>query len=150
MIAKIATARKPALGTALAASIASEARSVEDRFAKADKLFGGGEADTSAPQSEPMGQGTINPKHPVHAQPDVAEEATVSAPVARVVRDSFSFPPHDHQRIDALLSDVLRQGIRSNKSEIVRAGLIAFEQLPAEQRNQIVQSLAKPKPGRPV
>ena len=71
-------------------------------------------------------------------------------PKERVVRDSFSFPTHDHQRIDALLSDVLRHGIRSNKSEIVRAGLIAFEQLPADKRNQIVQSLEKPKQGRPV
>jgi hypothetical protein len=136
MTTRTTPSKKPALGAALAASIASEARSVEDRFAKADKLFGGGQAEAKA-----------SPK-----PPDGAEEGRAPAPTPkeRVVRDSFSFPPHDHQRIDALLSDVLRHGIRSNKSEIVRAGLIAFEQLPADKRNQIVQSLEKPKQGRPV
>lgn len=136
MTTRTPPSKKPALGAALAASIASEARSVEDRFAKADKLFGGGQAE---PEASPE-------------LPDGAEEGRAPAPTPkeRVVRDSFSFPPHDHQRIDALLSDVLRHGIRSNKSEIVRAGLIAFEQLPADQRNQIVQGLEKPKQGRPV
>lgn len=136
MTTRTPPSKKPALGAALAASIASEARSVEDRFAKADKLFGGGQAE---PEASPE-------------LPDGAEEgrAPAQTPKERVVRDSFSFPPHDHQRIDALLSDVLRHGIRSNKSEIVRAGLIAFEQLPADQRNQIVQGLEKPKQGRPV
>lgn len=129
--------KKPALGAALAASIASEARSVEDRFAKADKLFGGAQAQPSGSEPE--------------VTPSAGEgRAPTPPPRERVVRDSFSFPPHDHQRIDALLSDVLRHGIRSNKSEIVRAGLIAFEQLPADQRNQIVQGLEKPKQGRPV
>lgn len=136
MTTRTTTAGKPALASALAASIASEARSVEDRFAKADQLFGAGNSEAKT-SPEP---------------PDGGEEGRAPAPTPRerVVRDSFSFPPHDHRRIDALLSDVLRHGIRSNKSEIVRAGLIAFEQLPADKRNQIVQGLEKPRPGRPV
>lgn len=149
MTTKTTPSKKPALGAALAASIASEARSVEDRFAKADKLFGGGQAEPSATRSEPEAQAANDPQQSDPVQPG-AEEGRVPVARERVVRDSFSFPPHDHQRIDALLSDVLRHGIRSNKSEIVRAGLIAFEQLPADKRNQIVQGLEKPKQGRPV
>jgi hypothetical protein len=145
MSPKPPASKKPsALGSALAATIASEARSVEDRFAKADKLFGGGDGEPSAPAAAPA--------QPAAAigSPKTAGEGRVPPPKEKVVRDSFSFPPQEHQRIDALLSDVLRQGIRSNKSEIVRAGLVALQNLPSEERHQIIQSLDKPKPGRPV
>lgn len=139
-----ASKKSSALGTALAATIASEARSIEDRFAKADKLFGGEDVEPSAAGVAPAQRATAG------TSPKAAEEGRVLPPKEKVVRDSFSFPPQEHQRIDALLSDVLRQGIRSNKSEIVRAGLVALQNLPAEERHQIIQSLEKPKPGRPA
>lgn len=144
MNSKPPASKKPsALGNALAATLASEARSVEDRFAKADKLFGGGDGSATAAATAPIQEAaTANPKP--------AEEGRVQPTREKVIRDSFSFPPQEHQQIDALLSDVLRQGIRSNKSEIVRAGLVALQNLSSEERHQIIQSLEKPKPGRPV
>lgn len=147
MSPKPPASKKPsALGSALAATVASEARSVEDRFAKADRLFGGGDGDptTQGAASRQQAGATTTVK--------AAEEGRVPtpAPKKKVVRDSFSFPPQEHQRIDELLSDVLRQGIRSNKSEIVRAGLVALQELSSEKRHQIIRSLEKPKPGRPA
>jgi Arc/MetJ-type ribon-helix-helix transcriptional regulator len=143
MSSKPPASKKPsALGNALAATLASEARSVEDRFAKADKLFGG-DGSATTPAAAPVQEAAMASSKP-------AEEGRVQPPREKVIRDSFSFPPQEHQQIDALLSDVLRQGIRSNKSEIVRAGLVALQNLSSEERHQIIQSLEKPKPGRPV
>lgn len=147
MSTKASPTKKPsALGSALAASIASESRSIEDRFAKADKLFG-----DRAPEAEQnIPTPTLSPTKGVAAAKAPAPEVETKAPKEKVIRDSFSFPPQEHQQIDDLLSDVLKQGIRSNKSEIMRAGLVALQKLSQEDRYKIIRSLEKPKQGRPV
>jgi hypothetical protein len=68
----------------------------------------------------------------------------------KVVRDAFSFPPADHARIKAIVQDALKSALAVNKSEVVRAGLIALQQLPAVKRHALLASVEKMKPGRPV
>jgi hypothetical protein len=129
--------KRPGLGSALAASLEGEKRRVEDRFAKADRLFGDEPpAAPTSPESEPA--------------PPTAAEPPAAPARAKVIRDGFSFPPSEHARIEEMLIEAMKQGIRCNKSEVVRAALVAFAQLAPEERHALIRALEKPKPGRPV
>ncbi|MDX1539760.1 MAG: hypothetical protein R3349_00010 [Geminicoccaceae bacterium] len=123
-------ARKRPLGAALAATVEHERERVEDRFAKAERLFG---AEPPAPEAARAG----------------AAEAT-APPREKVVRDTFSFPERDHRRIAEISDAALNAAIRVNKSEIVRAGLIALQGMTAEARDELLRSVEHLKTGRPA
>ena len=57
-------------------------------------------------------------------------------------------PEPDYQLIDQLRQACLQQGVAVNKSEIVRAGLIALAQLNPAQLRQAVARVEKMKVGR--
>ena len=59
-------------------------------------------------------------------------------------------PPKDYKRISDIQHEALQSAIQVNKSEIIRAGLISLQKLTENQRNQILLSLEKVKPGRPA
>lgn len=120
-------AQKRSLGAALAATVEHERERVEDRFAKAERLFGPG------------------PLEPGRA----GGAAGAGPPREKVVRDTFSFPERDHRRLAELADAALNAAIRVNKSEIVRAGLIALQAMSAEARNELLRSVEHIKTGRP-
>lgn len=73
-------------------------------------------------------------------------------PVApeRVIRDSFTLPSVDYQLISELRTRCLRSATNATKSEIIRAGLHALEQMPNEELLNIILKLPKVKTGRPI
>ena len=156
MTLRTASAR-PGLAAALAASLADEKQSTADRFAKAERLHQLAAADAVITPEQ-----LAKPAAPAVARPAPAPVAKAAAPLEpappaaapvaqeKVVRDAFSFPPADHARIKAIVQDALKSALAVNKSEVVRAGLIALQQLPADKRHALLASVEKMKPGRPI
>lgn len=132
---------RPALGAALAASIDSERRSVDDRFVQAEHLLAA-RPEAPAPAAAPLEPGAT----------ERAGEAVQDKPVPekheKVVRDTFTFPPTDHQRLQEIIEEGLQGAIRVNKSEVVRAGLIALQQLSPAKRKGLLVAVEKLKTGR--
>lgn len=151
---------KRGLGAALAASIADEKKSSEDRFAKAERLHqlaAGSPTVTPEQLAKPLPSPIKHTHAPQDAVPKwVGEPTPAPAPTPlpvvhdKVIRDTFTFPPADHQRIAAIIQAGLESALSVNKSEVVRAGLIALQQLPADKRRALLESVEKLKPGRPV
>ncbi|MFM0043958.1 hypothetical protein PQQ99_13955 [Paraburkholderia sediminicola] len=88
-----------------------------------------------------------------------AEAAPVSAPEAKkakqpkkekVVRDSFTMPKSDYDRIAALKQKCLDAGVPVKKSELLRAGLMMLESAAPQRLLAAVSSLETVKTGRPA
>jgi hypothetical protein len=143
------TTKRPGLGAALATSLRDEKQSIDQRFHRAESLFQEKEQkrqeeSMSAPNPQQPPRVPIAPEKPAPAAPK-------KLPVQeKVKRDTFTFPPADYKRIQDIQKDCLRAAIQVNKSEVVRAGLIALQELTPEKRHQLLQSVEKMKPGRPV
>lgn len=67
----------------------------------------------------------------------------------KVIRDTFSMPQPDHDKIRACLARCLSLKITSNKSEIIRAGLHALIELSDSDFRKILQKQEKVKVGAP-
>jgi hypothetical protein len=67
----------------------------------------------------------------------------------KVVRDSFTMPLADYALIAALKQRCIGLGIAMKKSELLRAGLAALDQLPDESLTQVVAAVERVKTGRP-
>lgn len=143
-----AKGKRPGLGAALATSLRDEKQSIDQRFHRAESLF----QEKEKQQEESVSD--IVPDQPPRVPVSPEKPAPVAAkkpPVQeKVKRDTFTFPPKDYQRISEIQKDCLRAAIQVTKSEVVRAGLIALQELSPEQRHQLLQSVEKVKPGRPV
>ena len=68
---------------------------------------------------------------------------------ARVVRDSFTMPIDDYERIGALKERCIRLGVAMKKSELLRAGLAALDRLSDESLAQVIARVERVKTGRP-
>jgi hypothetical protein len=68
---------------------------------------------------------------------------------ARVVRDSFTMPIEDYERIGALKERCIGLGVAMKKSELLRAGLAALDRLPDKSLAQVIASVERVKTGRP-
>ncbi|MFM0074225.1 hypothetical protein PQQ86_23995 [Paraburkholderia sediminicola] len=88
-----------------------------------------------------------------------AEAAPASAPEARkakqpkkekVVRDSFTMPKSDYDKIASLKQKCLDAGVPVKKSELLRAGLIMLESVAPQRLLAAVSSLETVKTGRPA
>lgn len=149
---------KTGLGAALAATIADEKKSNDDRFAKAERLL----KLSAAPPAELSEKPPVRQPEPAILRPTRApqdhrangggESLPAAVPVAheKVIRDTFTFPPADHQRIKGFIKESLQAAIQINKSEVIRAGLLALQGLSPDQRFALLESVEKMKPGRPV
>ena len=122
---------KKDLGAALGKSIKAETKkvkdrpqAVEDRFAKAEQLL---ESESTPKQLEPE-----KPKNR-----------------KRVIRDSFTLPSDDYELITAIRERCLDSRVTINKSEVIRAGLHALNEMSNEELLAVVDSLTKIKTGRP-
>ncbi len=67
----------------------------------------------------------------------------------KVIRDSFSFPEHDYQKISELKKACLALGIHVKKSEVLRAGLNLLTQANPEELKRAVENVEKVQTGRP-
>lgn len=67
----------------------------------------------------------------------------------KVIRDSFSFPEQDYQKIADLKQQCLAQGVHVKKSELLRAGLHLLSKLEFSELQQAVEQVEKIKTGRP-
>jgi hypothetical protein len=66
-----------------------------------------------------------------------------------VIRDSFTMPLADYALIGVLKRRCIGLGVAIKKSELLRAGLVALEQLPDASLSQVVAAIETIKTGRP-
>lgn len=113
--------------SALKGSLLMEEQTVKERFEKAESLLGGktvataSEKENDAPKTENV----------------------------KVVRDSFTMPQADYELITLLKKRSLQSGIETNKSEILRAGLLALNQMAERDFLDKIETVEKVKTGRP-
>src|SRR3989344_3413474 len=67
----------------------------------------------------------------------------------KVVRDSFTMPQNEYQKITEIKAICLKAGMHVKKSEVLRAGLKALAELNATQLKRALSELEKIKTGRP-
>jgi len=113
--------------TALKGSLLMEEKTVKDRFEKAETLLG---EKTETKISEKG----IEKQY---------EERV------KVVRDSFTMPQTDYDLITLLKRRSLQSGVETNKSEILRAGLLSLNQMTERDFLEKIQTVEKIKTGRP-
>jgi hypothetical protein len=68
----------------------------------------------------------------------------------KVIRDSFTMPKHDFERIAQLKETCLKGGVVVKKSELLRAGLMALAALPDTKLLAVVAGVEAVKTGRPA
>ncbi len=67
----------------------------------------------------------------------------------KVIRDSFSFPEQDYQKISELKKVCLAAGIHVKKGEILRAGLHLLTELKLSELKKAIAQVEKVQTGRP-
>jgi hypothetical protein len=102
---------------------------------------------------EPEGKAVQAPaKSKVKAAPveSVAAEEKVKRPKKeKVVRDSFTMPKSDYDKIGLLKQKCLANGVHVKKGELLRAGLLILERANIEQLTAAVAAVETVKTGRP-
>lgn len=66
----------------------------------------------------------------------------------RVIRDSFTLPATDYERISKIKDRALRASFHVNKSEVMRAGLLMLDELPEAELTSVLRRVEKIKTGR--
>ena len=120
--------------TALQATMQEETAAFQSRLAKADAALSGG-AVTDAPS---------------HTTTKAPAKAKKQPRMTRVIRDSFTMPESDYERIAKARERALKNGIAVTKAEVLRAGLVAISQLKDEQLAELLGELDKVRIGRPA
>lgn len=115
---------------ALGNSLKAEEEAVKSRFERAETALARNEAPSETTAKLP-------------SQNSVLEEET------RVKRDSFTMPMGDYELIAVLQKKCLKAQVRANKSEILRAGLMALVAMSDEDLARTVEELPRVKTGRP-
>lgn len=115
---------KKDFGAGIGKSIKAETQKIQDRFALAEQLL---EPESVSKQSEPE-----KPKKQ-----------------KRVIRDSFTLPIDDYELITTIRERCLDSRVTINKSEVIRAGLHALNEMSETELLAVVDSLTKIKTGRP-
>jgi hypothetical protein len=99
------------------------------------------------------------PKKAAKQKRATAEAAAVSlademkpkrAKKEKVVRDSFTMPKSDYEKIAVLKQTCLDAGVAVKKSELVRAGLLLLASATSEQLIGAVSAVETVKTGRPA
>ena len=67
----------------------------------------------------------------------------------KVVRDSFTMPVAEYERIAQLKKRSIEAGVALKKSEVLRAGLAVLAALPQTQFSEVVAAVQPVKTGRP-
>lgn len=91
-----------------------------------------------------------NPKLPVEAAPGrIATEDKQRAKREKVVRDTFTMPKSDYQKLAVLKQRCLDAGVSVKKSELLRAGILLLESVPLKRYLEVVSAVEPVKTGRP-
>ena len=88
---------------------------------------------------------------PAASQKDAGkpEKSVKAAKKPKVVRDSFTMPQSEYQKIGQIKALCLKAGLQVKKSEVLRAGVIALCSMSDTQLAKALGSLDKIKTGRP-
>jgi hypothetical protein len=122
-----------------------------------------GEAQPVAPNADVTRKEASTNKAPkvaveVEAAPAKAEASPVKsaggtkarrAKKDKVVRDSFTMPKSDYEKIAALKQKCLAAGVSVKKSELLRAGLLMLESAAQKRLLAAVSAVEQVKTGRP-
>lgn len=120
---------------------------IDDRFSRADSVLLGLKGDAAELSAAPVPTDAVAPV----ALPSQALPLTVAGATrgeTSVVRDTFSMPPGDHGLIEKLRTRAAKTGRNTSKSEVIRAGLVALDNLNTAQLVEVLDRLERVKPGR--
>jgi hypothetical protein len=88
-------------------------------------------------------------KSAVKARPQQATKKAKKEHKVKVVRDSFTMPQSEYQKIAEIKAACLKAKMHVKKSEVLRAGLKLLAELNATKLTQVLNNLEKIKTGRP-
>lgn len=108
-------------------------------------------AETEAVQNKKLSETTADRFEQAEA---FFEETQPTLPSSKAdsktqVRDSFTFPLEDHELIEKIINRCLKQAMRVNKSETLRASLRLLHSLDDEELVQAFSGIERIKTGRP-
>lgn len=106
-------------------------------------------AKTSAAKPEPFKR-AAGATGPAPLPEKKAKKVKKAASKLKVVRDSFTMPKDDYEKIAELKQLFLNSGMHVKKSELLRAGLHALSKLSIAQLKLSISALEKIKTGRPT
>lgn len=99
-------------------------------------------------KAKPVAQ-VVAPVKAVVKEEGVKEVKAVKKAKLKVVRDSFTMPQSEYQKIADIKELCLKSGVQVKKSEVLRAGVIALCAMNEAQLNSAMGALDKIKTGRP-
>lgn len=103
-----------------------------------------------AVKSEPVAALKVAAKETVKSAAKAVKEVKIAKkPKLKVVRDSFTMPQSEYQKIAQIKEIGLKSGLQVKKSEVLRAGVIALCAMDEEQLKRALSGLDKIKTGRP-
>lgn len=79
-----------------------------------------------------------------------AEQKPKRVKKEKVVRDSFTMPKTDYEKLGELKQKCLSAGVAVKKSELLRAGLLLLEAVPLAQLLDAIAAVETVKTGRPA
>jgi len=101
----------------------------------------------------------VSNRLPIYDRFERAEEALESTlkksktkdapPRKRVIRDAFTLPEDDYEMISKLRLRAGKQGVLVTKSEVIRAGLRAMNEMGDEALKEVLEGVERLKTGRP-
>jgi hypothetical protein len=103
---------------------------------------------TQAAKKAPKRQAASVPEAAASAA--VAESKVKRTRKEKVVRDSFTMPKSDYEKIAALKQKCLAAGVSVKKSEVLRAGLLVLEAAAPKRLLAAVSAVEQVKTGRPA
>jgi hypothetical protein len=105
-----------------------------------------------APKKKAAARKASKPTAPVESAPvKAAGRAKVKrARKDKVVRDSFTMPKSDYEKLAALKQKCLAAGVSVKKSELLRAGLLMLESAAPKRLLAAVSAVEQVKTGRPA
>ena len=94
----------------------------------------------------------VKPAKSVETKPDsfTAEQKAKRLKKEKVVRDSFTMPKSDYEKLAALKQKCLDAGVAVKKSELLRAGLLLLEGVPIARLLDAISAVETVKTGRPA
>lgn len=109
------------------------------------KVSAAKKVSSSKPVASAVSKPEIKPATKKAAEPKKSKkEAKV-----KVVRDSFTMPQNEYQKIADIKEACLKDGLHVKKSEVLRAGLLALTLLDLPQLKSVLTNLDKIATGRP-
>jgi hypothetical protein len=100
---------------------------------------------------KPSGQSVKRKVSTASAKPVIGQyQVLKKARKVKVIRDSFTMPAADYERIGVLKEKCLAIGVAMKKSELLRAGLATLELLSSEDLKRVVAAVESIKTGRPA